>query len=266
VPDPLPVPLLHWDGAERFGVQVAVTTRHGGVSAPPYDTLNLALHVGDRPEDVLANRARVAAAFETGLDAMVFARQVHGAAVAWAGPAEAGRGARTEADALDAVDIVATATPGLTLVILVADCLPMALIDPAARVLAVVHAGWRGTARGAVAAALDALVSQSARPERVQAFLGPAVCPEHYQVSADVRDALAAAVHPSRLDHAVARSDGPAHWLVDLQAANVQQLRLRGVAVERVTSLGATTADPEFFSDRARRPCGRFALLARLTD
>jgi hypothetical protein len=73
-------------------------------------------------------------------------------------------------------------------------------------------------------------------------------------------------VHPTALDPAVARSDGPGHWLVDLAAANRQQLVAGGVRHEHIVGCGATTADEAFFSDRAQRPCGRFALLARLLD
>ncbi len=126
---------------------MAITTRHGGVSAPPYDTLNLGLHVGDEPANVMRNRARAVAAFGVALDATVFARQVHGTAAASVGPEDGGRGAASENDAVDDTDILVTASPGITLAILVADCVPLALVDPAAHVLAAVHAGWRGHGR-----------------------------------------------------------------------------------------------------------------------
>ncbi len=264
VPEPPAVPLLRWDDASDHGAAVAVTTRHGGESVAPYDTLNLGLHVGDRPEAVIDNRVRAAAAFGVDLDAVVFARQVHGAAAAGVGPQDRGRGTLSEADAVPDVDILVTTTPGVTLAILVADCVPLALVDPEAGVLAVVHAGWRGTAAGAVGCALSAMAASGARPGRVRAFLGPAVRPDRYQVSDDVPRALSAAVRPAALHRSVARPDGPGHWLVDLVAANRQQLLASGVPDGHVTDSGATTADEGFFSDRAQRPCGRFALLARL--
>jgi purine-nucleoside/S-methyl-5'-thioadenosine phosphorylase / adenosine deaminase len=264
VPDPPAVPLVHWDEAPEHGVEVAVTTRHGGVSAPPYDTLNLGLHVGDDPESVVLNRTRAAAAFGVGLDSLVFARQVHGTKAALVGRADRGRGTRSEADAVAGTDVLVTETPGVTLAILVADCVPLALVDPEAGVLAAVHAGWRGTAAGAVGGALRAMAGCGARAGRVRAFLGPAVHPDRYQVSDEVRRALAEAVRPATPDPAVARPDGPGHWLVDLVAANRQQLREAGVRADHIVESGCTTADVAFFSDRARRPCGRFALLARL--
>jgi polyphenol oxidase len=257
-------PLLHWDDATTFGVAVAVTTRHGGVSEPPYDTLNLGLHVGDRPPDVATNRARAASAFGASLETVVFAHQVHGSGVTVVGPDEAGRGAASDADAVPATDALVTTTPGLTIAILVADCVPLALVDPVGRVLATVHAGWRGTAAGVAGAALDAMCTLGARPERVRAFLGPAVAADRYQVSNEVRRSLAAAVEPAGLDGDVARPDGPGHWLVDLVAANRQQLRTAGLLDEHIAACPRTTSDPDLFSDRRQRPCGRFALLARL--
>jgi len=261
-----PSPLVSWDEGPEHGVDVAVTTRYGGVSRPPYDTLNLGLHVGDRPGDVAVNRAVAAAAFGVGLDTMIFARQVHGATAVLVGPAERGRGSTSEDDAIPDADILVTTSSGVTLAVLVADCVPLALVDPAAPVLAAVHAGWRGTAAGAVTRALAAMAQRGARPDRVRAFLGPAIAPDRYQVSDEVRHALSGAVRLGPLDATVARPDGPGHWLVDLPAANRQQLLEAGVRAAHISASGASTDDDAYFSDRARRPCGRFALLARLLD
>jgi polyphenol oxidase len=266
VPDTPAVPLLHWEQAPEHGAAVAVTTRHGGTSAAPYDALNLGLHVGDDPATVVSNRTRAAAAFGVALDALVFARQVHGAAAALVGPDDRGRGTLSEGDAVTDTDILLTASPGVTLAILVADCVPIALVDPAAGVLAAVHAGWRGTAAGAVGRAISAMKDCGADVGRVHAFLGPAVHPDRYQVSEEVLRALSGAVRPSALDPAVARPDGPGHWLVDLVAANRQQLVADGVRNDHITESGTTTSDEAFFCDRVQRPCGRFALLARLAD
>ncbi|HTU37897.1 MAG TPA: peptidoglycan editing factor PgeF [Acidimicrobiales bacterium] len=262
MPDRADVPLLRWDDGTPLGVSVGVTTRHGGVSGSPYDTLNLGLHVGDSPACVATNRARAAAAFGVTLDTVVFAQQVHGAQVAVVGRDDGGRGARADADAVPGTDALVTSEPGVTLAMMVADCVPLALVDPVRGVLAAVHAGWRGTAAGVAGAAVDAMRSLGARPERVRAFLGPAVAPDRYQVTDEVRDALAAAVGPEPLDEGAASADEPGHWLVDLIAANRQQLRRAGLLDEHIGTSGRTTADPDLFSDRAQRPCGRFALLA----
>jgi YfiH family protein len=256
--------LLPWASAHRYGAAVAITTRYGGVSPAPYDALNLGLHVGDEPARVQTNRARAAAAFGVELESMVFARQVHGTAAAVVGPDDAGRGTRHEDDAIADADILVTRSSAVSLAIMVADCVPLALVDPEARVLAAVHAGWRGTAGGAVAKALDAMAALGARPERVRAYVGPAVSPLRYQVNDVVREALGDAVGPDDLDPGVIRPDGPGHWLADLVAANAQQLRRAGIPTDFMERAPLDTADPALFSDRAARPCGRFALFARL--
>jgi hypothetical protein len=264
VPQDAEVPLLRWADAGENGAAVAVTTRHGGVSRAPYDTLNLGLHVGDDRAAVAANRRLAAGAFGVEIARLVFARQVHGAGVAVVGGGDAGRGTVAENDAVADADVLITTTPGVALVIMVADCVPLALIEPRAGVLGVVHAGWRGTAAGVVGAALEAMSERGAEREHIRAWIGPAVAPEGYQVTDDVRQALEAAVGPAPLDPDVARPDGPGHWLVDLVAANGQQLRRGGVPAGHISDCGVTTADARFFSDRAARPCGRFALMARL--
>jgi hypothetical protein len=255
-----------WPPAAALGASIALTTRHGGVSEGPYASLNLGLHVGDDPDRVIANRERAAEAFGVRLDDTVFAEQVHGNHVSVVGPAERGRGIHRLDDAVATTDTLVTTDPGTTLVILVADCTPLALLDPAARVLAVVHAGWRGTAEGAGPGALKTMIGLGARADRVAAFIGPAVDPARYQVDDVVQRALSDAVAPHALEAAVASPDGPGHWRVDLVAANRQQLLLAGVPAAQIFAAGATTADDDYFSDRAARPCGRFGLLARLLD
>ncbi len=264
VTTPPPVPLLRWNEAQEIGAVVAVTTRHGGGSAVPYDTLNLGLHVGDDPETVVRNRVRAATAFGVPLDRVVFARQVHGASAALVGPDDQGRGTRSEDDAVPDTDILVTVSPEVTLAILVADCVPLALVDPDAGVLAAVHAGWRGTAAGAVGQAVHTMMHCGADVGRMHAFLGPAVHRDHYQVSDEVHRGLSDAVRPTALHPTAARADGPGHWLVDLIAANRQQLLECGVPSGHIVDSAATTSDDAFFSDRSQRPCGRFALLARL--
>jgi YfiH family protein len=258
------VPLHQWPEAAALGAAVAVTTRHGGVSVGPYASLNLGLHVGDDPERVMANRTRAAHAFGADLDALVFAEQVHGTTTTVVGRSDRGRGTRRADDAMASTDVLVTAEPGTVLVILVADCVPIALIDAEARVMAAVHAGWRGTAAGAVTSALGAMAELGGQPDRVVAFLGPAVHPDRYQVDDTVRRGLAGAASPHELHPDVVRADGRDHWRVDLVAANRQQLTLAGIPPGQVIDCGSSTSHDDFFSDRAARPCGRFALMAQL--
>jgi YfiH family protein len=264
------VRLLTWPAIQAAGADAAVTARGGGVSSGPYATLNLSLNVGDDPARVLENRRRLAAAFGAGLGDFVFARQVHGAGVRVVGGADAGSGAVTPDDAIPDADALVTASPGVVLAVLAADCAPIVLHDPVAGVLACVHSGWRGTVARAAAAALAAMRSLGSRPSDVIAGVGPVASPARYQVGPDVHRAVTGAF--GRAAAALFRPDPqPGRWRFDLWAANRLVLREAGVPGTQihVTSLATGPADPpdlgtSFFSDRAARPCGRLAIVARL--
>ncbi len=255
---------LTWPVFGRLPVDVAVSTRQGGVSAGRYATLNLSFQVGDDPAAVLANRERVAAALGAPLPDFVFAQQVHGPAARIVSAADRGRGARGSQDAIGETDALVTADPGTVLAVLVADCVPVVLYDPAAHVLACVHAGWRGTVAGVGAAAVTAMRSLGSRPQDIIAGIGPAIGPAAYQVGEDVigqvRGALGAAASE------VLHPDGPGTALLDLWTANRLMLAGAGIPAGQIHVAGVPTGpDPgRFFSHRAEQPCGRFALLARL--
>lgn len=256
-----PLDVLQWPGLAALGVDAFVTTRSGGVSPGPYRSLNLGLHVGDDPAAVEENRRRAAAAIGATLDDLVFGAQVHGVHAAVVGPGEAGRGTRGQDDALPATDALVTTSSVPVLVTLVADCSPVLLVDPEARVLATVHAGWRGALGGVGPAAVATMVSLGARPERVRAIVGPTIPRASYQVRSDVAEAAASALGDQAGD--VLTPDGD-RWRFDVAGANRLLLLRAGLTAGNVFSAPVATDDPRFFSDRAERPCGRFALLARL--
>ena len=249
-----------------------VTARVGGVSDGPYATLNLSLSVGDDPARVLENRRRLAQALGAGPEDFVFARQVHGSGVRVVGEADAGSGAFSLDDAIQDADALVTRSPGVLLAILTADCVPIVLHDPVAGVLACVHAGWRGTVARVSAAALAAMQTLGSRPSQVIAGVGPAASPARYQVGADVHRAVTDAFGPAAEANFIRPDDVPDRWLLDLWAANRFLLLEAGVpaAQVHVTDLPTGPLDPTatsdgyFFSDRAARPCGRLALVARL--
>ena len=263
--------LLTWPALAESGADAVVTARAGGVSDGPYATLNLSLSVGDDPARVLENRRRLAQALGAGPEDFVFARQVHGSGVRVVGEADAGSGAFSLDDAIPDADALVTRSPGVLLAILTADCVPIVLHDPVAGVLACVHAGWRGTVARVSAAALAAMQTLGSRPSQVIAGVGPAASPVRYQVGADVHRAVTDAFGPAAADF-IRPDDAPDRWLLDLWAANRFLLLEAGVpaAQVHVTDLPTGPLDPTatsdgyFFSDRAARPCGRLALIARL--
>jgi YfiH family protein len=248
------------------GVTAVVTTRHGGVSTGPYGSLNLAQHVGDDPDAVAENRRRLAAAL--GVDRLTFADQRHTATVALVGEALAGRGHDSMADAVaafPATDALITSRPGIALATMVADCAPVVLYDPVRQAIGVAHSGRVGTLLGVVtktiAAMTDAFCSS---PGDVLVGIGPAIGAASYeigaaeaaQVTAALGDEGTALLAPSRSGRA----------LFDLVGAIRGQLRATGVPPGNVHDLGVDTktSTADFFSDRAVRPCGRFAAVVVL--
>jgi YfiH family protein len=266
-PAPAGLALLAWPALDASGADAAVTARSGGVSSGPYATLNLSLSVGDDPGCVRENRHRLAAGFGASLEDFVFARQVHGAGVRVVGQADRGSGAFGLDDAIASADALVTGTPGVVLAILTADCVPIVLHDPVAAVLGCVHAGWRGTVAGVTAAALAAMQALGSRPSDVIAGIGPAVAAVRYQVGPEVRQAFGPAAASF-----IRPDTRPDRWLLDLWAANRHALVEAGVPATQIHTTTLPTgpispADPgHFFSDRAARPCGRLALVARLRD
>ncbi len=226
-----------------------VTDRRGGRSAAPYDSFNLGDHVGDRPDDVAANRARVARELGVAVGSLVWMAQVHGATVTVVdGPQE---GPVPETDAL------VTTAPGLVLGVLAADCVPVLLADPVAGVVAAAHAGREGVRRGVVPAALRAMAGLGARPERTSALLGPAVCGACYEVPAAVQADVERVVAGSAVR---TRRGTPG---LDLRAGLEGVLRGLGVG-EVVHDPRCTVEDRRLFSYRRDGTTGRQAGLVWL--
>ncbi len=227
---------------EQIGtVNLAVTDRDGGVSSGAWGSLNLAAHVGDDPDAVAHNRRRLGQAIGLGPDRLVFMSQVHGAGVAVVeGPWDAEP---------PEVDALVTATPGLALAVLVADCTPVLLADPQAGVLGVAHAGRPGLAAGVVTAAVDAMAALGA--SRVRAWVGPSICPACYEVPESMRAEVAALVPQA---WALSRTGTAA---LDIAAGVRAQLAGRVEQVEQLP--GCSREEPRLFSYRRDRVTGRFA-------
>jgi polyphenol oxidase len=257
--------VLTWPVFDGLDLDAGVTTRSGGVSAGPYASLNLGLHVGDEDKDVLENRRRVAEVLGAEPGDFVFCDQAHGREVHVVSGSDRGRGSLSLTDAIGETDALVTAEPGIVLVVMVADCVPIVLFDPVAHVLACVHAGWRGTVARVSEAAVAAMRTLGARPENTIAGLGPAISPDRYQVGDDVVRAAQEGLGSAAAE--VIRPDGTGKWLFDLWAANRIVLREAGLADTRVHAAAIPTGSATgglFFSYREARPCGRFAAVARL--
>lgn len=256
---------MSWSAFDGLGVEALATTREGGVSEGAYKSLNLGLHVGDKSECVLENRRRAAAALDADLDDLIFCQQAHGREVRVVTGADRGRGTNSLNTAIAGADALVTAEPGVVLVVMVADCVPVVLYDQVAHVLACVHAGWRGTVARVTEAAVETMRGLGSQPADIVAGIGPAVAPEHYQVGPRVAEAARDCFRDEVSE--VIRPDGTGRWLFDLWSANRLLLRDAGL-LEKSVHLAAiptgVSGDDLFFSDREARPCGRFAAIARL--
>ncbi len=229
-----------------FRVRRVTTTRAGGVSKPPFDTFNLADHVGDDPESVAANRRRLAAAIGLDEHHVIWMNQVHGNRVVRVdGPRDT---------AVDATDALVTTTPRLALAVISADCVPVLMADARAGVVAAVHAGRAGAQRGVVAQALQAMRDAGAHTEDVSVLLGPAVSGGNYEVPEAMAAEVDSALPGSRT---TSRRGTPA---LDLRAGIACQLTSLGVTSIDVDPR-CTVDDPALFSHRRDAPTGRLASL-----
>lgn len=227
-----------------LAVRRVVTTRAGGCSAPPYNSFNLGDHVGDDPEAVRRNRARLADTIGLPGDHLIWMEQIHGRTVAIVD--------RPHPDPVSGTDALVTTVPGLALAVLTADCVPILLSDDAAGVVAAVHAGRVGARIGIVPRVLDAMVSVGARPERIGALLGPAASGRHYEVPAQMRADVERHL-PGSATTTVRGTPG-----LDIRAGIRRQLLDAGIGAI-AEDPRCTISDPTLFSHRRGAPTGRFA-------
>jgi polyphenol oxidase len=224
------------------GVHAAFTLRQGGFSTDAYASFNLALHCGDDPAHVTANRALLQHALKLP-HAPLWLEQVHGARVVDVATA------RHDARA----DGIYTVTPGEVCAVMTADCLPVLFCSRDGNKIAAAHAGWRGLATGILEATVACL-----DPHDLLAWLGPAICPQCFEVGAEVRavfeafdPAASAAFTPSRRDH----------YLCDIYLLARQRLQNVGVHAIYGGSDCTYHTSEHFYSYRRDRVCGRMAAL-----
>ena len=163
------------------------TTRLGGRGKSPYDTLNLAFHVGDEPETVIANRQIVCRVLDSQIENIVSAQQVHGVNTRIVTSDDAGRGAFSYDTAIQDTDGLVTNLPGLLLATFYADCVPIFILDPVKKAAASVHAGWKGTVGRIGAQAIKKMTEAfGSNPKDCLVGIGPSIGPCCYEVDEPV--------------------------------------------------------------------------------
>jgi len=229
-------------------VRACVTTRAGGVSLPPFDSLNLGDHVEDAPLAVAANRQVL-------VDAL-------GCRPAWLQQVHSPDVVEADSRCVPTADASWTATPGTACAVLTADCLPVLFCNEAGTEIAAAHAGWRGLAAGVLEAALLAVCDAAGcAPAEVCVWLGPCIGPRQFEVGADVLQAFGARPGQTDAGRFVPRmaADGMPRWLADLQG--LAEDRLAAAGVRKVSAERACTVEQgsRFFSYRRDGVTGRMA-------
>ena len=240
---------LEFESLEAAGVTHGFFGREGGTSTGLYESLNCGPGSNDHPQAVAENRRRVAAALASNdkePPQLISLAQIHSATVhvlpAWGGTPQ------LEGDAM------VTATPGLALGILTADCAPVLLTDPGARVIGAAHAGWKGALGGVLEATIEAMEKLGAMRGAIQAVVGPCISQENYEVGWEFRDRfLELGLRNRRF---FVPSDKEGHYLFDLPGYAVHRLNAAGVG--SATASGICTYPPEngYFSFRRTTHAG----------
>ena len=219
-------------------IRALQTTRHGGVSSAPYDSLNLGDHVGDAPLAVERNRMLFNKLLPT---EPVWLKQVHGVAVADA----------AQAACWPEADACVSAHPGAVCVIMTADCLPVLLCNDSGTVVGAAHAGWRGLCDGVIEQTVHAM---KVPPATLMAWLGPAIGAQAFEVGDEIRAAFVAA-QPQAASAFVPVQAGK--WLADIY--QLARLRLQALGITRIYGGGLCTYtdSARFFSYRRDGVTGR---------
>lgn len=242
---PRPLTAESLDATSPAGIRHGFFTRDGGVSEGIYRGLNVGLGSNDDPEKVLENRRRVSAWFGLPLERLATAHQVHSPDVVLVTADY--DGSRPVADAQ------VTASPGVVLGVLTADCGPILFADPENRVIGAAHAGWKGALGGVLENTVDAMIALGAKRDKIRATLGPSISQASYEVGPEFIDRFLAANRD--FGAFFTASTKPGHAMFDLPGLTVRRLTEAGVTAD---SIGLCTyAAPEtFFSYRRTTHAG----------
>ncbi len=239
----------------------AFATKLGGVSEGECESLNFGFSRKDKPERVLENYRRMAEVLGVGLDSYVSTLQVHGDRV-WAPARTDGGMGVLDRGNMEKADALVTDLSGLTLVKHTADCVPVLLLDPVAKAVSAIHAGWRGTALRIVQRAVEFMTRRyGSKPENILAAIGPSIGPCCFEVDEPVYDAMARA---DLLSAALVRDKKNGHYDMDLWRANARALEDGGLLAKHITIAGfCTRCHGELFFSH-RRDQGKTGSLAAM--
>ncbi|MEG1847470.1 MAG: peptidoglycan editing factor PgeF [Lachnospiraceae bacterium] len=259
---------LTFSALEETGcVEHLFSTRAGGVSKGMFATMNLSDARGDEPQAVLENYRRIANVLHNKTEAMVLSKQTHTTNVRAVYREDAGNGV-TKQNQYEDVDGLVTNEPGLILVTLYADCVPLYMVDPVHKAIGLSHSGWRGTV-GKIGARTVEKMSElyDTRPEDVIAAIGPSICQDCYEVSEDVIDAFKESFQETVWQTLFRTSKEKSKYQLNLWEANRQVLLEAGIRADHINMANLCTCchSDYLFSHRAtqgkRGNLGAFLML-----
>jgi YfiH family protein len=238
----------NWQVPEH--VQAFVSTRKGGVSQAPYDSLNVGKHVGDHIFDVEKNRELLQQILPS---QPLWLNQVHGTQI-W-----------TSFESSLEADGAVTEQPNQVLTIMTADCMPILFCDEQGDILAACHAGWRGLAQGVIQKTLEQMIRKKQPTDtkryisEINVYLGPTIGPSHFEVGEDVYDAFSTILHSQQLDSYFVTTSQTGKYFANLFA--IAQFQLNHLGIERVFSEEICCFEHSdlFYSHRRDKKTGRFA-------
>ncbi|HEY8910382.1 MAG TPA: peptidoglycan editing factor PgeF [Desulfosporosinus sp.] len=230
------------------GIDLGFSTRVGGVSQVPYDTLNLGLHVGDDPTAVLENRKRWLDQWNVPWSKVAVGEQVHGINVLWVNEEDGGRGVHEAETSIPAVDGLVTQS-AISLMAFFADCVPLFFYYPDLKAVGIAHAGWKGTAHKIGQKVLDRFEEAGGCTEDAWVAIGPSIGPCCYSVD----ERVAVQFRASFGETPFLSPQGDGHYLLNLWEANRMLLMEKGVRPENIDVASICTADnPEWFFSHRR--------------
>ncbi len=246
--------------SKQGGIDHFVSTRVGGLSHTPYESLNLGFHVEDDAKTVLKNRERLAENMGIPLSDFAIAKQVHSGTVTLVTEGMRGYGAADLDTAVEETDAMVTDVTGLCLTVLMADCVPVLFFDPQERVVAAVHAGWRGTVKLAAQNTINTLRETfGCKPTDILVGIGPSIGPCHYEVGPEVISQVEDAFGGTEGYINDESADGKGYF--DLWEANKRQIIEAGIPAQNIEIAQICTyCNPHlFFSERHQKgKTGRF--------
>jgi YfiH family protein len=245
--------------SHQKGILHFISTRDGGTSSPPFDTLNLSFNVSDDPKNVLHNRKILAEAVGVKIESVTTSKQVHNNKVAVVTAKMRGKGAKDQGSALDNIDAMVTNVPDVLLMIQVADCVPLLFYDPVKKIVAAAHAGWRGTVLKIARNTVNSMAkSYRSDPADIYVGIGPSIGPCCYEVGHEVVREVTKDLNNAK--DLIKVKNGSSYF--DLWEANKRQLIESGIPASNVEIAGICThcSSDTFFSSRAGKGVtGRFA-------